>query len=292
MIDCCINHNSPFPKENAVMKKDYFFTIATILLGVTFSLNAQTIEIKELLKKTDESLNNINTIVYKVDYFTKYLAKNDTVQSTAICSLYRMPKDKMKSYHKISLESEYENGNKYFGQRIYNGEKVLFYNRTIDSLTTNEKPEIYSDKKVKYSVVENYNNFLLKQYLEKKNSLEAYGTKLVKALLKDINVTEENLHGIPVYIVNITYKDRKDTTRDNVEKHYIRKSDFLPIAFYSFLRWENMEQYNYYEIEYLSINTGVSLDNFKIEENQQINAIELYKNFQNQLKHLKDVTTN
>lgn len=273
------------------MKKNCFLTI-TILLGVTFSLNAQKIEIKELLKRTDESLNNINTIVYKVDYFSKYLAKNDTIQSTAICSLYRIPKDKMKSYHKINLESEYENGDKYFGQRIYNGEKVLYYNRAVDSLTTNEIPEIYSDKKMKYAVVENYNNFLLKQYLDKNNSLEAYGTKLVKALLKGINVTEENLHETPVYVVNIFHKDRKDTTKDHVEKHYIRKTDFLPIAYHSFLRWENMEQYNYYEIEYLSINTEVSPDNFKIEENQQLNAIELYKNFQNQLKNINDTIIN
>lgn len=270
------------------MKKNCFLTIA-ILLGVTFSLNAQTIEIKELLKRTDESLNNINTVVYKVDYFNKYLAKNDTIHSTAICSLYRMPKDRMKSYHKINLKSEYENGDKFFGQRIYNGEKVLYYNRAIDSLTTNETPEIYSDKKMKYSVVENYDNFLLKRYLDKKNSLETYGTKLVKALLKDINVTEENLHGTPVYVVSIYHKDRKDTTRDHVEKHYIRKTDFLPIAHHSYLRWENMEQYNYYEIEYLVINTGISPDNFKIEENQQLNATELYKNFQNQLKNINEL---
>lgn len=275
------------------MKKKHFTTILTIFLGVSLSINAQTIEIKELLKRTDESLNNINTIVYKVDYFNKYLAKNDTIQSKAICSLYRMPKDKLKSYHKIDLESKYEkNGNKYFGQRIYNGEKVLYYNEIVDSLTTNEKPEIYSDKKMKYSVVENYSNFLLKQYFGNKNNLEAYGTKLIKVLLKDINVTEEDLHGTPVYVVNITYKDRKDTTRDNIEKHYIRKSDFLPIAFHSFLRWENMEQYNYYEIEYLSINSGVSITDFKIVENQQLNAIELYKNFQNQLKKANNGTNN
>src|SRR5690606_33659120 len=162
-------------------------------------------------------------------------------------------------------------------QRIYNGDKVLYYNQMIDSLTTNETPEIYSEKKMKYSVVENYSNFLLKQYFGRKDNFSIYGTKLAKIRMKDINVTEENLHDTPVYVLNITYKDQKDTTRDEVTKHYIRKSDFLPMAHYSFLRWENMEQYNYYEIEYLTINSGVSLDDFKIEENQQLNAVELYK---------------
>lgn len=83
--------------------------------------------------------------------------------------------------------------------------------------------------------------------------------------------------------INIYYKDRKDSTRDNVEKHYIRKIDFLPIAFYSFLRWENMEQYNYYEIDYLSINSNISIDDFKIDENEPFNAIELYTNFKKQI---------
>lgn len=275
------------------MKKTILLFLTTIFLSLGFSANAQSIELNELLTKAEESLNNINTVVYKVDYFNKYLAKNDTLYSTAICSLYRMPKDKMQSFHRIDLEFEVEkDAPKYFGQRMYNGEKVLWYSNSVDSLTTNEKTEIYSEKKMKYSVVENYSNYLLKQYFGRKDNFSIYGTKRAKIRMKDINVTEENLHGTPVYVLNIAYKDQKDTTRDEVTKHYIRKSDFLPIARYSFLRWENMEQYNYYEIEYLTINSGVSLDDFKIEENQQLNAVELYKDFKNQLKKINNATTN
>ncbi|WLD24094.1 hypothetical protein NU10_01490 [Flavobacterium dauae] len=273
------------------MKKTILLFLTTVFLSLGFSANAQPIELKELLTKAEESLNNINTVVYKVDYFNKYLAKNDTLHSTAICSLYRMPKDKMQSFHRIEFEVE-KDAPKYFGQRMYNGEKVLWYSNSVDSLTTNETPEIYSEKKMKYSVVENYSNFLLKQYFGRKDNFSIYGTKLAKIRMKDINVTEENLHNTPVYVLNIAYKDQKDATRDEVTKHYIRKSDFLPIAHYSFLRWENMEQYNYYEIEYLTINSGVSLDDFKIEENQQLNAVELYKDFKNQLKKINIATTN
>lgn len=266
------------------MNKKNFLLLISLFLGTNISF-AQPIELKELLQQVDNSLNNINTVTYKVDYFNKYLAKKDTLHSTAICSLYRMPNDKMKSYHTIDLELESEKGNdKYFSQRRYNGDKVLWYSRKIDSLTTNEKPEIYSDKKMKHSVVNGYSNFLLKKYFGKKTNFRSYSTKVVQAFIKDINVTEELLHGTPVYVLNIYYKDRKDSTRDNVERHYIRKIDFLPIAFYSFLRWENMEQYNYYEINYIAINNNISIDDFKIDENEPFNAIELYKNFKNKIK--------
>lgn len=256
------------------------------LITLLFTVNsaAQSLELKDLLQKVDESLNKINTVTYKVDYFNKYLAKNDTVQATAICSLIIAPKDKMKSYHNIDLEFETKkDGKKYFGQRRYNGDKVLWYNKVIDSLTNNAKPEIYSEKKMKNSVVDGYSNFLLKKYFGKRDNFHAYGTRLLQAFYKDINVTEEQLHNTPVYVLNIYHKDEKDTTRDRVEKHYFRKTDFLPIAYYSFLRWENMEQYNYYEVDYLAINNKISIDDFKIDENKPLNAVDLYKIFQNQI---------
>jgi len=263
-------------------KKHHLLTLITLLL--TVNLSAQPIELKKLVLQVDTSLNSINTVTYKIEHFNKYLAQKDTLYSAAICSLYRMPKDKIKSYHLIYLESEYKkNGNKYFGQRIYNGEKVLYYNQMIDSLTTKKEPEIYSDKKMKYSVVNGYSDLLLMKYFGNKDNFSSYGSKLLQKFYKGINVTEELLHGKSVYVLNIYYKDEKDTTRDRIEKHYFRKTDFLPIAYYSFLRWENMEQYNYYEIDYLTINNKLSIDDFKIDENEPYNTIELHKNFKNQI---------
>ena len=264
-------------------KKHHLLTLIILFFNVNLSF-AQPIELKDLLLQVDISLNNINTVTYKVDYFNKYLARKDTLHSTAICSLLIVPKDKMKSYHNIDLEFEVEKGGeKYFGQRRYNGDKVLWYSRIADSLTTNEKPEIYSDKKMKHSVVNGYSNFLLKKYFGKKDNFAAYGSKLLQKFYKHINVTEELFHEKPVYVLNIYHKDEKDSTRDSVEKHYFRKTDFIPVAYYSFLRWENMEQYNYYEIDYLAINNEMSINDFKIDENEPFNAIELHKNFKNQI---------
>lgn len=268
------------------MKKKYNLLTLIILLFATDLSVAQPIELKDLVLQVDASLNSINTVTYKIKHFNKYLAQKDTLYSVVICSLYRIPKDKMKSYHLIDLESEYKkNGNKYFGQRIYNGEKVLYYNQMIDSLNTKKKPEIYSDKKIKYSVVNGYSDLLLMKYFGKKDNFSSYGSKLLQKFYKGINVTEELLHGKPVYVLNINYKDEKDTTRDRIEKHYFRKTDFLPIAYYSFLRWENMEQYNYYEINYVAINNNLSIDDFKIDESKPFNAVELYKNFKNQINN-------
>jgi len=37
-----------------------------------------------------------------------------------------------------------------------------------------------------------------------------------------------------------------------------------------------MEQYNYYEVEYLAINPDFSVEDFKIDKNETINAKERY----------------
>src|SRR5690606_11921500 len=122
------------------------------------------------------------------------------------------------------------------------------------------------------------------------NNIQTKEKKNIQKFYKKINMTKEKLHNTPVYVLNIYNKDEKDTTRDSVEKHYFRKNDFLPIAYYSFLRWENMEQYNYYEINYVAINNNLSIDDFKIDESKPFNAIELYKNFKNQIN--KSTETN
>src|SRR5690606_13393552 len=115
------------------------------------------------------------------------------------------------------------------------------------------------------------------------NNIQTKEKKNIQKFYKKINMTKEKLHNTPVYVLNIYHKDEKDTTRDRVEKHYFRKTDFLPIAYYSFLRWENMEQYNYYEVDYLASNNKISIDDFKIDENKPLNAVDLYKIFQNQI---------
>lgn len=263
------------------MKSKYlilFFSFTMTFLS-SFMGNAQPIEPKELLKKSDKALADIKTVVYKVDYKTKYLARKDTVRTTSVCSLYIAPKDKMNTYNIVDWEYSDDNFNNY-GHRKYDGNRVLWVNYPIDSLNKDIKPEIYSNKRMRQSVVRNYSDVLLKEYFIQKKPFTRYQSASDKILVK-----EEVLKDTPVYVITIAFKDQKDTTRDQVVKHYIRKSDFLPIAYYSFLRWENMEQYNYYEVDYLAINPDIPLETFKVDENETINAKERYRNFKGKIKN-------
>lgn len=261
------------------MKRKYLFLL--FCLGAIFSPfggNAQPIENQELLKKAEDALVNINTVVYKVDYSTKYLARRDTVYTTAVCSLYIAPKDKMKAYNIVDLEyldSDFHN----YSNRKYDGKRTFYVNYPIDSLNKGIKPLVFSNRRERQAVVINYSDVLLKEYFMQKKPFIRYQSVSDKLL-----VTEEVHKGVSVYVITIAFQDQKDTTRDHVQKHYIRKSDFLPVAYYSFLRWENMEQYNYYEVEYLAINPDISLHKFKVDENETINVEERYEEFKEKTK--------
>ena len=262
------------------MKSKYLilFYITAILGSLTS--NAQSIKIKDILKKADKALSDINTVVYKVDYATKYLARKDTIYTTAVCSLYIAPKN---VYNIVDFKSVESNRNIY-GYRKYDSNGVFMLNYLLDSQNEVGKPNIYWDKKEKQGALNSYNFLLLKEYFSRKRPFGQYNSLIGKLMIEEIIVTEEMHKNTPVYIVTINFKDSKDT-RDSVEKHYIRKSDFLPIAYYSFLRWENMEQYNYYEVDYLDINPDIPLEAFKVDENETINAKERYENFKKKIKN-------
>lgn len=158
--------------------------------------------------------------------------------------------------------------------------KTSWANCRIDSLATNIKPEIESDRRMNQSIVKNYGNELLPEYI---NVKKPFGRYLPSVGL--IGFKEEALHDIPVYVFTIQFKDEEDV-KDNVQKHYVRKSDLLPVAFSSFLRWEGMEQYNYYEVDYLAINPNITDEDFKIAKEEAINAKERYNAFKEKIKNV------
>lgn len=90
---------------------------------------------------------------------------------------------------------------------------------------------------------------------------------LAKLILKDITSEENIYNGIPVYVLTVYGKDKPRENRINssVEKYYIRKSDFLPIAQSFYGEFEGMKQTEFTEIEYLEINPEIPLDTFKID---------------------------
>lgn len=257
--------------------KYLFAFIIALLTSLSGTAQSSKIETKEILQKIDKELNNIKTVVYKINYTNKYFARRDTIYTTAICSLYIALKDKMKAYSIVDLQFS-EKKDSTYGHRRYDGKRAFWTNYPLDSLDIDIKPDIESKKRIRQAIVQNYSYMLLREYLMQKNSFGKYESSAGL-----IGITEEVHKGIPVYIITIAFKEHEGVS-DNVEKHYIRKSDFMPVAFSSFMRWESMEQYNYYEVDYLDINPDISLEEFKINKNETINAGERYKAFEEKAK--------
>jgi len=263
------------------MNTKYLFFLSVILVTLTDSVrcNAQMTEaqIGELLLKIDASIANIKTVIYKVDYTNKYLSRRDTIHTTAVCSLYITPKDKMKAHNIVDGVFTELNFTQYI-HRGYDGKRTSWANCRIDSLGTAIKPEINTDRRLNQSIVKNYSSELLTEYINQK---KPFGRYLPSAGL--LGFKEEMFHNIPVYVFTVQFKDEEDV-KDNVQKHYVRKSDLLPVAFSSFLRWEGMEQYNYYEVGYLAINPNITPEDFKIAKDETLNAKERYAAFIEKIK--------
>lgn len=248
--------------------------VCVIILALLnpFNATAQSTEseARELLHKIDKAIGNINTVVYKINYANKFLARRDTIHTTAICSLYIAPRDKMKAFNIVDLEFT-ELKRITYGHRRYDGKRAFWTNYPIDSINAGVEPTIESKRSIRQAIVANYNNILLREYLFSDKPFGRY-----ESAAGMIAITEETLNDTPVYVLKLTFEDTEEV-RDKVEKHYVRRSDFMPVAFYNFLRMENMEQYNYYEVDYIAINPDISLDEFKIEKNEVINARERYQ---------------
>ncbi|OYQ37329.1 hypothetical protein CHU92_08520 [Flavobacterium cyanobacteriorum] len=257
-----------------------FYFILTICLISTSSLHAQltNAEKNELFYKVDKAIGNLQTVVYKLNYNTKFFARRDTIFETAICSLRIAPKDKLKAYNIVDFE--YKDAAMHtFGHRKYDGNKALWITYfNLDSLHKAINPEIFTKKRQVRAVVENYQNSLLEEYLFTKNPMGSHD--IMSGL---IPVTEETLHGTPVYVIHIKYVDTADY-KDNVAKHYIRKSDYLPIAYYSTMKWENMEQYRYYEVDYLAINPDLPVEAFTVSKEEKIDGEQRYQAFKEKQK--------
>lgn len=267
-----------------IMKRNYLFIFTIWFLSLQV-ITAQITEKQtiQLLQKIDESISKINTVVYKIDYKNKALSRRDTIHTTAVCSLYITRNDKMKSYNIVDLvfkELDYVT----YGHRRYDGKRSLWMNCPLDSLGLAVKPDFDSKKRERQNVVENYSSVLLREYLMPDKPFGRY-----ISAAGGINVKEETILNTPVYVLTIAFKDHDDI-RDNVEKHYIRKSDYLPIAYFSFLKWENMEQYNYYEVDYLAINANIPKDSFTINKDEVVNAKERYNLFNKKIKAVDNGT--
>jgi thiol-disulfide isomerase/thioredoxin len=253
------------------MTRKHLISCIIIILLSQINANAQLTEneVKEVLFKTNESLKNITATVFKVNHKRKFFSKNDTIYTTAICTLQLAPKDRMGAYNIIDMEFAEATYTAY-GHRRYDGNGVFWVNYAVGRDNTAVKPQIRTNRKDIKGIVENYKSILLPEYFAEKtafNSLRLFGVKT--------GVTEEVYLNTPVYVITMTFKDN-DGISDNIEKHYIRKSDYLPIGYFRTMKWEGMQQYDDFKIEYLAVNPDIPASAFAVNENDTIDAAARY----------------
>lgn len=254
-----------------------FSFIVTILSS--FTGYSQPIKPKQLLKKVDAVLNELETVVYKIDRKDKYFTSKpiDTTRKVALCSLYLAPEDKMKAYHILDIKSQ---DNHYIHYK-YDGNHTatVFYRK--DSLETTKKVFVENVFETNYRSVSG-SDFLLRDYFDNKRAFRQYNSLLAKLFfLKKTEVTEGTFMGVPVYVLTFYSKNmekRRNYIDSTIVTHYIRKSDFLPIGYKALSHNENMVEYEYYEIEYLDINPKLPLELFKVSPNvTEIKPKEVYE---------------
>lgn len=247
------------------MRKKYHL-LTSIILFFTFNLSfAQPIKPNTLLKKTELSLKKINTLTYKIHRTDKHFTSKDTLKRSAIGTIKIVPEDEMGAYHKVS----FNHGNKKYNQYKYDGIYSSFLYFHSDSLNIPKKTMITDVLNDNYNSIKGnfVSNFLLQDYFRKKNIFKQYRSVLAKIHIKDIVIEESIYKDIPVYILTVYGKEKERENHINsiVDKYYIRKSDFLPIAQSFYGEFQGMKQTEFTEIEYLEINPELSLETFKID---------------------------
>lgn len=245
-------------------KKYHLLTLIILFFTVNLSF-AQPIKPNALLKKTEQSLKDIKTLTYKINKKSKFFSSKDTLNRSAVGIIKIVPDDEMGAYHK----AYFNHGNKKYNQFKYDGTYSSFLYFHSDSLnipnktiTTNVLNDNYNSIKGTF-----VSNFLLQDYFRKRNIFKQYRSVLAKILLKDMTLEESNYKGTPVYILSAygTDKERENYINSSIDRYYIRKSDFLPIAHSFYGEFQGMKEIEFTEIEYLEINPEISLDAFKID---------------------------
>lgn len=247
----------------------------------SFTINAQPIKPKQLLKNTDAALNDIQTVVYRVNYAWNFASK-DTIQRTAICSLYMDYNDIMDAHHIMDVKSSKEKEYIHFQYDGINAATITYH---TDSLNTAKKRSIKNvAENSNYLIGTTFNRYLLQDFFSKKNTFRQANSFAAKILVKKMEIEETTHLNEPVYLLTIYAKNIKivpNYVQNAVNKYYIRKSDFLPVAHSFYGEIEGVSEYEYYEIDYLAVNPNIPLKAFKLDTNvTEIKPKTLYENVQ------------
>src|SRR5690606_10182149 len=244
-----------------------YLLITLIYFSSIQIVNAQNPKIQEIAKKTHESLMKIKDLRFLIHTTKKPFSSKDTIKLKAY-GLLHLNNNQPTSYYIVSKWSKDYTIEKFDNIHV---SKTIF---TADSLDYEKEINLYDLKN--YSI-ENYkfltqtNEILFKHnlniFFSKKNVFNYY-RKFYSTWFNDSVSIEENIFkNIPVYIITISEnsENREDRITNYTSKYFIRKDNFLPIAYSFYGEFEAMYENVFTEIEYLEINPKLPLDFFKID---------------------------
>src|SRR5690606_11949060 len=211
-------------------------------------------DVEMVLTKTEQSLSEFKTVVFKTNRIDKSFTSSDTLYRTAICSIYIEPEDEIGMYFVQNIKSEEDT----LYHRIYDGKH--FSNTTI---------YVDGTAKAKWFTRENLEqnnniqghfglNFLCRNIFELDDNFTRFRNKSERDKIKKMEVYDEIYQNTPVYVLTIFFRNQEDSDEyinNAVDKYYIRKSDFLPIAYSFYGEFQGMQEYEFATIDYLEINT-------------------------------------
>lgn len=226
------------------------------------------------MSKTEKSLDRIETLNYKTNRLIKSFSAKDTIYQEAICSIFIEPKDKIVMYYITNIVWD----NEYLSQQIYNGINGSQVNINKDKTLRNF--EVFDDNSIKN--IRGYGNtgFLNFSFFDKNQRFTRFKNKNERENINRIEVAEENFEKIPVYVLTVFLKNHENSdeyVNNGLNKYYIRKSDYLPIARSSYGEFQGMYEYEFTTIEYLAINTLKKEDFTPYAKIEDVNIEAIYE---------------
>jgi peroxiredoxin len=227
-------------------------------------LYAQSLNLEKVLQASDEALSQVNTLIYKIEKKEKDFS-NDTVFYTAVCTLKKIANDPKKGYHILNAQMVTAHDTQYMRLQ-YDGKMLL---REFSTLNTTSEKRVYSVENGDYAPYWNngYRNLIMYDFFNLPYLMQ-YNKRQWRSMIKEKRLEEDVYNGVDCYVVLIYGKNSRDIHDiDNVViKHYIRKSDFLPIAYEFTGNVESITMYEHYSLNYMAINEDVATDLFKIDD--------------------------
>lgn len=251
------------------MKLKSFFSISFFL--VSFGMYGQVYnkkEIKEVLVKTYQSLERLESLSYKI-VFNSLDASGDTSVFEGFCNMQFQDSDKIKSHFRLNYtfkgqEAHIEESVNYDGNYIENNNKIA--SPTYYNVSTEGYKQFYGRA---------YKNLIFNQAFSLKTfkDLNSFlGKKLFieKIIMSDTLYLNKECFKITVFAKN---KKSKKYVQNGINTYIINKQNFLPLSQSFTGSVLGVDLYELHSVQYLEINPKFEKDYFKIEIVNQENKV-------------------